>query len=81
MKRRATRSRAALGAALASALLVGASWSQVPQPRSPAEQATLMREIPEMALANVPIPQRQPPCDANRHNVIVDIDADGDLDL
>lgn len=75
------RRRPSFNTALASALLVGASWSQVPQPRSPVEQDTLMREIPEMALPYVPAPQRQPPCDGNRHTLIIDIDADGDLDL
>ncbi|MBI5849952.1 MAG: VCBS repeat-containing protein [Planctomycetes bacterium] len=52
-----------------------------PAPVATPEQTALMREIPLMALPYEPVPQRQPPCDGNRHILVIDIDRDGDSDL
>lgn len=61
----------------------GAASAQgtAPMPVAPAQDATLMRQLAGMELPYEVIPQRNPPCDANRHLVVVDIDADGDQDV
>ncbi|MBI5849650.1 MAG: VCBS repeat-containing protein, partial [Planctomycetes bacterium] len=66
----------------AISLVLGTAPAQnAPVPVRAVHERTLYREVSGVALPYQAIPQRNPPCDGNRHVVVVDIDADGDLDL